>query len=94
MVYPLNLVPGTQDDYHIELLGFFKPELGDHVLMFPDGKKIWYEAQNREQTFLDLNSANPDDGKSSNIFHETTKAWVEVIDEGLHWLKRIFPEAA
>jgi dipeptidyl-peptidase-4 len=53
---------------------------------FPDGKKIWYEAQNREQTFLDLNSANPDDGKSSNIFRESTKAWVEVIDEGLRWL--------
>ena len=26
---------------------------------FPDGKKVWYQAQNREQTFLDLNSANP-----------------------------------
>lgn len=40
MVYPLNLVPGTQDDYHIELLGFFRPEWGDHVLILPDGKKI------------------------------------------------------
>ena len=49
----------------------------------PDGKKVIYQAQNREQTFLDLNLANPDDGKSSNMFRETTKAWVEVIDEGL-----------
>ena len=54
---------------------------------FPDGKKVWFQTQNREQTFLDLNSANPDDGKSANLFRETTKAWVEVVDEGLRWLK-------
>jgi dipeptidyl-peptidase-4 len=54
---------------------------------FPDGKKVWFQAQNREQTFLDLNSANPDDGKSQTMFRESTKAWVEVIDEGLRWLK-------
>jgi dipeptidyl-peptidase-4 len=53
---------------------------------FPDSKKVWFQAQNREQTFLDLNSANPDDGKSTNLFRETTKAWVEVVDEGLQWL--------
>ena len=54
---------------------------------FPDGKKVWFQAQNREQSFLDLNSVNPDDGKSSNMFRETTKAWVEVVDEGLRWFK-------
>ena len=54
---------------------------------FPDGRKVWYQVQNREQTFLDLNSASPDDGKSANMFRETTKAWVEVVDEGLRWLK-------
>lgn len=53
----------------------------------PDGKKVWYQVQNREQTFLDLNSASPDDGKSSTIFRETTKAWVEVVDDGLRYLK-------
>jgi dipeptidyl-peptidase-4 len=53
---------------------------------FPDGKKVWFEAQNREQTFLDLNTANPDDGKSANLFREKTNAWVEAIDDGLHWL--------
>ena len=67
----------------------YRPEdlLIVRVGWFPDGKKVWYQAQNREQTFLDLNSANPDDGKSSNIFRETSKAWVEVVDEGLRWLK-------
>ena len=54
---------------------------------FPDGKKVWYQAQNREQTFLDLNSADPADGKSTNLFRDTSKAWVEVVDEGLRWLK-------
>jgi dipeptidyl-peptidase-4 len=53
----------------------------------PDGKRVVYQAQNREQTLLDLNSANPDDGKSSTIFRESGKAWVEVIDEGLRYLK-------
>ena len=53
----------------------------------PDGKKVIYQAQNREQTFLDLNSANPVDGKSSTMFRETTKAWVEVVDDGLRYLK-------
>lgn len=54
---------------------------------FPDSKKVWFQAQNREQTFLDLNTVNPDDGKSANIFRETSKAWVEAIDDGLQWLK-------
>jgi dipeptidyl-peptidase-4 len=53
----------------------------------PDGKRVIYQAQNREQSFLDLNSANPDDGKSSTMFRETSKAWVEVVDDGLRYLK-------
>ena len=54
---------------------------------FPDSKKIWFMAQNREQTFIDLNSANPDDGKSSNMFRESTKAWIGVNDDGMRWLR-------
>jgi len=67
----------------------YKPEdlLIVRVGWFPDSKKVWYQAQNREQTFLDLNSASPDDGKSTNLFHEKTNTWVEAIDEGLRWLK-------
>ena len=53
----------------------------------PDGKKVWYQAQNRIQSFLDLNSANPDDGKSATMFREQTKAWVEAVDDGLRYLK-------
>lgn len=54
---------------------------------FPDSKKVWFMAQNREQTFIDLNSANPDDGKSSNMFRESTRAWIGINDEGLRWLR-------
>jgi len=53
----------------------------------PDGKKVVYQAQNREQTFLDLNSASPDDGKSSTLLRESGQAWVEVVDDGLRYLK-------
>jgi dipeptidyl-peptidase-4 len=45
----------------------------------PDSAKVAYQAQNREQTFLDLNFAS-DDGKSTTVLHETSKAWVEAID--------------
>jgi dipeptidyl-peptidase 4 len=54
---------------------------------FPDSKKVWFQAQNREQTFLDLNSASADDGRSSNLFRESTKAWIGINDDGLRWLK-------
>ncbi|HEV2885227.1 MAG TPA: S9 family peptidase [Pyrinomonadaceae bacterium] len=52
----------------------------------PDSRKVVYQAQNREQTFLDLNFADPKTGKSETVMRETTKAWVEVIDNP-HWLK-------
>src|SRR5437660_117784 len=44
-------------------------------------------AQNREQTFIDLKAANPEDGKSSNLFRESTKTWIGINDEGMRWLK-------
>jgi dipeptidyl-peptidase 4 len=52
----------------------------------PDSKKVVYQAQNREQTFLDVNFADARDGKSTNIIHETSKAWV-AINENPIWLK-------
>lgn len=54
----------------------------------PDGKKVVYEIQNREQTWLDLNYADPASGKSENILRETTKAWIDVDNvEEPNWLK-------
>ena len=56
------------------------------VAWTPDSKKVVYQAQNREQTFLDVNFADARDGKSSTIIHETSKAWVG-INENPIWLK-------
>jgi dipeptidyl-peptidase 4 len=52
----------------------------------PDSKKVAYQAQNREQTFLDLNLADAKTGKSETAFRDQTKAWVEVIANP-HWMK-------
>jgi dipeptidyl-peptidase-4 len=65
----------------------YRPEdlLIVRVSWTPDSRKVVYQAQNREQTFLDLNFAG-DDGKSTTVLRETSKAWVEVIDNPT-WLK-------
>jgi len=66
----------------------YRPEdfLIVRVGWFPDGKKAWFMAQNREQTFIDLNTASAD-GKSANLFREATKTWIGINDDGLRWLK-------
>ncbi len=51
----------------------------------PDSRKVAYQAQNREQTFLDLNFGDARDGKSETAFREQTKGWVEVISNP-HWM--------
>ncbi|HEX8354799.1 MAG TPA: S9 family peptidase [Pyrinomonadaceae bacterium] len=57
------------------------------VAWSPDSRRVVYQAQNREQTFLDLNAADPATGKSTRLFRETTKAWVEAFDDNPRWLK-------
>ncbi len=66
----------------------YQPEdfLISRVTWTPDGEKIVYQAQNREQTFLDVNFADPRNGKSSNVIHETSKAWVAINEQPI-WLK-------
>jgi dipeptidyl-peptidase-4 len=68
----------------------FKYDGGEFLIVrvgwTPDSKKVCYQLQNREQTWLDLNFADPATGRSETLFRETTKAWVEVIDEP-YWLK-------
>jgi dipeptidyl-peptidase-4 len=53
----------------------------------PDSRRVVYQAQNREQTFLDLNAADPATGKTARLFQEKTPAWVEPFDENPRWLK-------
>ncbi|HUS12354.1 MAG TPA: S9 family peptidase [Pyrinomonadaceae bacterium] len=56
------------------------------VTWTPDGAKVVYQAQNREQTFLDLNFANGQDGKSNNLLRESSRPWVDVLDNPT-WLR-------
>ncbi len=66
----------------------YKPEdfLISRVDWSPDSKRVVYQAQNREQTFLDLNAADRTSGKTTLVFKETSPAWVEVVDNPA-WLK-------
>ena len=63
-------------------LSNYKPEdfLISRVTWSPDSGVVLFQAQNREQTFLDLNAANCTTGKVTNVFKETSPAWVEAID--------------
>jgi dipeptidyl-peptidase 4 len=45
-----------------------------------DGSALTYQIQNREQTWLDLNSVGLDGANPKTLIHETTKAWVDAID--------------
>ena len=65
----------------------YQPEdfLISRVTWTPDSKKVVYQAQNREQTFLDVNFADAHDGNSSTIIHETSKAWVAINEQPI-WL--------
>jgi dipeptidyl-peptidase-4 len=42
----------------------------------PDSQRVVYQIQDREQTWLDLNLADVDNGRSRRLLRETTKAWV------------------
>jgi len=68
----------------------FKYENRDFLIVrvgwTPDSKKVCYQVQDREQTWLDLNYANPGNGRIETLLREKTNAWVEADDEP-HWLK-------
>jgi dipeptidyl-peptidase-4 len=53
----------------------------------PDSRRVVWQAQNREQTYLDLNAADPSTGRTTRLFRETTKAWVEAFDDNPRWLR-------
>jgi dipeptidyl-peptidase-4 len=87
-IVKLGMVSAAGGD--IRWIDTFKYQPADllisRVAWTPDGKKVVYQAQNREQTFLDVNFADARDGKSTNIIHETSKAWVAINEEPI-WLK-------
>jgi len=55
------------------------------VTWSPDSKRVVYQVQNREQTWLDLNAAEPGSAPQK-LFRDTTKAWVEPSGDPV-WLK-------
>jgi dipeptidyl-peptidase-4 len=52
----------------------------------PDARDVVYQVQDREQTWLDLNAADPMTGRARRLVRETTKAWVNVNGSPT-WLK-------
>ncbi|HYO78792.1 MAG TPA: DPP IV N-terminal domain-containing protein, partial [Thermoanaerobaculia bacterium] len=50
-----------------------------NVAWSADARSLTYQIQNREQYWLDLISASPQDGTSRTLFRETTKAWVDPL---------------
>jgi dipeptidyl-peptidase-4 len=42
-----------------------------------DGKDVAFQVQDREQTWLDLDLADPSTGKARTLFRESTPAWIE-----------------
>ncbi len=64
----------------VDLAGYKSDDLLiARVAWAPESKNVFFQALNREQTYLDLNSANLS-GKVTKILTETTPAWVEVYD--------------
>jgi dipeptidyl-peptidase-4 len=51
----------------------------------PDGRLV-FQVQDREQTWLDLNTADPATGSMATLFRETGPAWVETSGSP-RWLK-------
>jgi dipeptidyl-peptidase 4 len=60
----------------------YNPEdfLISRVAWSPDSRSVVFQAQNREQIFLDLNAASVADGRVTTLFTERTRAWVEAIE--------------
>jgi dipeptidyl-peptidase-4 len=52
----------------------------------PAGGNVVYQVQDREQTWLDLNTAEAVSGRSRRLFRETTPAWVNANGSPI-WLK-------
>lgn len=67
-------------------LSKYKPEdfLISRVAWSPDSLNVIFQAQNREQTFLDLNAASVSSGKINLILREDSPTWVEVVDNPIY----------
>ncbi len=82
----LGVVPAAGGETHWLDLSAYQPDdlLIVRVGYAPDGR-LFYQTQNKEQTWLDLNVFDPAGGSVTRVLRETTPAWVNVLDEP-HWL--------
>ena len=82
----LGIANVSGNDLKFVNLSKYTPEdfLLSRVAWSPDSKTVVFQAQNREQTFLDLNAASITDGKFTTLLTEKTKAWVEAIDNPVY----------
>jgi len=51
------------------------------VTWAPDGKEVYFQVQEREQTWLDMLAGDPATGEVRLVFHEDSDCWVEARDE-------------
>ncbi|HLQ36947.1 MAG TPA: DPP IV N-terminal domain-containing protein, partial [Planctomycetota bacterium] len=47
------------------------------VTWAPDGKEVFFQVQNRTQTFVDLLAGDAETGAVRRVFHEASDCWVE-----------------
>jgi dipeptidyl-peptidase-4 len=52
----------------------------------PDSQRVVYQVQDREQTWLDVNLADVETGRSRKLLRETTRAWVNNLGDPV-WLR-------
>jgi dipeptidyl aminopeptidase/acylaminoacyl peptidase len=45
----------------------------------PDSRRVMFQVQNREQTWLDLVTADPESGRAQRVLREASSGWVEVL---------------
>lgn len=50
----------------------------------PNARKLTFQVQPGNATFLDLNLGDPDTGKITTLFQEKTPAWVEIIENATY----------
>ena len=50
-----------------------------NVVWSPTGDRVVFQVQDRIQTWLDLNSADPNTGAVTTIVHEDSKSWVNLL---------------
>ncbi|MGQ0735942.1 MAG: S9 family peptidase [Acidobacteriota bacterium] len=84
----LGLVPVIGGDVRWVDLAKYAPQefLIVDVGWTPDSRRVVYQVQNREQTWLDLNVVTLDGRSPTTLLRETTKAWVDVNGPPT-WLK-------